>query len=647
MTPRNSSDGRRRSVSGSVRKRPRTATGCERDAADTTREWTGIRRRCYPFRSHRSTIAKGVAMRFAIDALHRNTIPRRVPWVLLAVLLAAAFVRLWGTPYGLPHIYHTDEIFEVKRALKLGAGQFDLERSFKGGLYLLLFPAYGFYFVGLKLAGAVQSRLDFLVLFFENPTGFWLIGRVMVALIGTLNVFLVYLLGKRLGGDRTGWVAAAALAVATDHVWSSHFITVDVLMVTLLTLALLAILSIERTGRIRSYVLAGTIAALATMTKLPGILIILPLLVAHAARAHREGRGLIHGLADRRLLAAAVAFLAATAVANPSFFPAFAGFAGRRLGIVPAVSASAGLADPFAVRTENTWVFYVGALRRSLGYPFLVVALAGTVYALWRRTAMGIGLVVFTLATYVAICMPAEAQYVYRRYSLPMQLALVVLGARLLDQAFRRFRVAPWLATAGVLAILALPLADITKTGVMLSRKDTRTIAKEWVEANIPAGSKIVVAGRGYECSTMTAPLRNLPSNVEAIQKAYAKTKAGWTPGTAQGELKGLFHKAAIKSLQGKIAYDLMFISAETFPQRRLDHYLESGAEYIIINPDWYAKFLSGVNYRRFPVVGDFYRDITASDRVRLRMRFEPHGGPGPVLEIYQVLSDRMSAASV
>jgi hypothetical protein len=430
-------------------------------------------------------------------------------------------------------------------------------------------------------------------------------------------------------------------------VWSSHFITVDVLMVTLLTLALLGILSIERTGRMRSYVLAGTFAALATMTKLPGILIVLPLLAAHTARALREGHGSVRGLLDRRLFAAGVAFLAATVVANPGFFPAFGGFVARRLGIVPVMSASAGLADPFAVRTDNTWVFYADALRRSLGYPFLVAALAGTVLALWRRTAMGVGLVVFTLATYAAICLPAEAQYVYRRYSLPMQLGLVILGARFLELAFQRFRVAGWLATSGVLAMLALPLADTTKTGVMLSRKDTRTIAKEWVEANIPAGSKIVVAGRGYESSTLTVPLRNLPSNVAAIQKLYGETKAGWTPGTAQGELKGLFHKAAIRALEGKTAYDLMLISAETFPQQRLDHYLEKGAEYIVINPDWYAKFLSGVNYRRFPVVGDFYRDITASDRIRLRMRIEPHGGPGPVLEIYQVLSDRMSAANV
>jgi hypothetical protein len=54
---------------------------------------------------------------------------------LLLIILGAFALRIWGIDFGLPHIYHTDEWFEVKRALKLGVGVFDFERVAKGGYF--------------------------------------------------------------------------------------------------------------------------------------------------------------------------------------------------------------------------------------------------------------------------------------------------------------------------------------------------------------------------------------------------------------------------------------------------------------------------------------------------------------------------------
>jgi len=45
----------------------------------------------------------------------------------------ALTLRLLAVGYGLPHIYSTDEGFEVHRALKLGAGAFEFHRVSKGG----------------------------------------------------------------------------------------------------------------------------------------------------------------------------------------------------------------------------------------------------------------------------------------------------------------------------------------------------------------------------------------------------------------------------------------------------------------------------------------------------------------------------------
>jgi hypothetical protein len=235
------------------------------------------------------------------------------------------------------------------------------------------------------------------------------------------------------------------------------------------------------------------------------------------------------------------------------------------------------------------------------------------------------------------ISQPSKDVHVYARYALPVELILVLLAAEVLDRGLVRCRVDPRLLPLVVVAFIAIPLYRSIVQDVGLSRRDTRTVAAEWIEANIPAGSKIVISGRGYEAATGTAPLKNLPSNVTAIMGIYGDRDAERRVGSSVAELKGTFRRAAIQALSGKKCYDLILISAETFPQQRLDHYIRKGAEYIVVDPVWYAKFLHGINHERFPVVGDFYQDILDSDRLRLLKRFEPGPRPGPVLEVYRV----------
>ncbi len=59
--------------------------------------------------------------------------------VLIAILLAAFVLRVWGASFGLPFVYHPDEGFEVNRALQLGTGEFDFNffRMVKGGYFYL------------------------------------------------------------------------------------------------------------------------------------------------------------------------------------------------------------------------------------------------------------------------------------------------------------------------------------------------------------------------------------------------------------------------------------------------------------------------------------------------------------------------------
>jgi len=55
-----------------------------------------------------------------------------------------------------------------------------------------------------------------------------MIGRTWVALFGVATVYMAWLIGRRVAGERAGLLAAAVLAVVPMHAVHSHFTTVDV-----------------------------------------------------------------------------------------------------------------------------------------------------------------------------------------------------------------------------------------------------------------------------------------------------------------------------------------------------------------------------------------------------------------------------------
>ena len=71
---------------------------------------------------------------------------RAAIYSLLAVLSIALGLRLWGISFGLPYDFTADEVHEIVRALKLGAGEYSWTPG-KGGLYLFLFAEYGLLYV--------------------------------------------------------------------------------------------------------------------------------------------------------------------------------------------------------------------------------------------------------------------------------------------------------------------------------------------------------------------------------------------------------------------------------------------------------------------------------------------------------------------
>jgi hypothetical protein len=141
-------------------------------------------------------------------------------------------------------------------------------------------------------------------------------------------------------------------------------------------------------------------------------------------------------------------------------------------------------------------IAFVDRLWHGLG-PALIIALAGIVVALVRRSRTDLVLVAFVVV-YFADLMTLRAHF--DRYTLPLVPPLATLAGR--------FR-----ALAPVtLLLLVIPLTSAIRDDKRLTRTDTRVVAARWIATHVPAGTPVAA-----DPSTATvSDLRVLPLQLPA-----------------------------------------------------------------------------------------------------------------------------------
>jgi hypothetical protein len=398
-----------------------------------------------------------------------------------ALLLGAFLLRIWGVRHGLPYAYNADENAHfVPRAIGLfghdwNPGYFVNPPGFTYLLHALFAVWYG-------------GREGVSSTFAADPTEVWVLSRALVAVLGTLGVWLLYLFGARLFDRRTGLLAAGLLAVAFLPVFYSHLALNDVPTLVPICLALWAAAGVLRHGRRRDYLLAGVGLGLAAATKYTGGIVLVPLLLAAAAQAAPGARGAV----VRGLALAGVAALAAFLAANPYALLDFEAF---REGLSHQSDASADTVGKLGLTHDNGYTYYLGAFGWGLGWVPLAAAAAGVVL-LWRRDRPALAFLLLAPVAFV-LFMGSQERY-FGRWLLPVFPFVAVLAAAgamaLVDLvSARRPHLRPAILALAVVALGAQGLTYSLHSGLVLSRADTRNLAREWLVQNVPVGTKIVV----------------------------------------------------------------------------------------------------------------------------------------------------------
>ncbi len=409
---------------------------------------------------------------------------RRLVWAALAlVLLLALGLRLWGIRQGLPYAYNSDEDAHfVPRAI----GMLTLGWN---PHYFANPPAYTD-LLRLVFAAWFGGRAGVSHTFATNPTAVFTLARVCAALLGTLAVWLLYLAGARLFDRGVALLAAALEAVAFLPVFYAHLALNDVPTLAPLTLSLLGTAGVLRKGRARDYLIAGVGLGFGCATKYTAGIVLLPLLAAAAGQyleAPSGGRRVVVGL----VLAGAAA-LAAFLVADPYSVLDFHAF---EQGLAHQSSLSGEAQGKLGAPRESGLVYYLWSLTWGLGWVPAVAALAGAVMVWWRERKLGWALVPAPLL--YLLFMGSEGRY-FGRWLLPIFPLLCLLAAFAALQCARALarrvpRLRPVLAAIAVGALCAQGLVYSVHSGLILSRADTRSLARAWMVAHVPIGAKVVV----------------------------------------------------------------------------------------------------------------------------------------------------------
>ncbi|MDX6718462.1 MAG: hypothetical protein QOJ63_716, partial [Solirubrobacteraceae bacterium] len=391
-------------------------------------------------------------------------------------------LRVWGVGHGLPYAYNADENAHfVTRAIGLFGHGWDPN-------YYVNPPAYT-YLAHLLLGAWYGGRAGVSNTFAADPTQIWILTRVLAAVLGTLAIWLTYLAGARFVDRRVGLLAAGIFTVSFLPVFYSKLALNDVPTLAPVCLALWGIAGVLRLGRRRDYAIAGLGLGLACATKYTGGIVLVPLVAACAVRLGSRGEraGAVRGIALAGVVAL-VAFL----VANPYALLNFDAFAN---GLTHQSDASGDSAGKLGLTQKNGYLYYLWSFGWGLGWVPLAFAAAGAV-RLWFADRRLLSVLLPAVVLFV-LFMGSQERY-FGRWLMPVLPLVCILAAyaafELADRGGRLWpALKPTFVVATVVAVCAQGFVYSLHSGLVMSREDTRNLARDWMVAHVPLGTKIVV----------------------------------------------------------------------------------------------------------------------------------------------------------
>jgi hypothetical protein len=417
-------------------------------------------------------------------------------WVLGAIVALGVILRVWGMTFGLPYMTNPDEGAVIFNALRfLHSGNLSPDFFHWPSLILYLHAAlYAIYFLFGRLSGRFESvddlalpdQLAMAVGKAAMPEQF-ILGRAMSVAFGVLAVIAVYGVCRQMHAGRlAGWIAALFLSVEPVNVRYSQIIRPDIAAVFFAVASMFFALKILDDPRPRHYLLAGAFAGLAASSKYNAALIFVSIFVAHFFCF--QPRGLLR----KEIIFAAMASAGAFFLGTP-----FALLEPQRFLLQGLFADAIHYATGHAGAEGNSLQWYVSFLWSDLG-GILVLALGQFVLTLARRDSKGWALFSFALVYFGFVNLYQVHFDATILPAIPFLFAAAALFLvevyNFLIHQFSQQSAASPMALGALVIVLALPMLSMTVANdTRLLLPDGRDTAREWIDANLPVGSRIAL----------------------------------------------------------------------------------------------------------------------------------------------------------
>lgn len=465
----------------------------------------------------------------------------------LAVLVLAAILRFGGLSHDLHEgrVYHPDAPKQIRAIQQFYAGEYYRHIGLKDyDGYPLLHAHLVEY--ACRIAEPIRRSMLALMGIPPDPKGllatdvlYWLV-LLMNAALSTAGVAIVFRIGRESIGPAAGWIAALLLAVSPADITAAHMATGDVTTAFFATLSLLYALRVFRLGHTRDYVLCTAMATLAFAAKYYSATAFFTLALAHLAR-----QGITHPTrwfdapSLRKIGLCAVTGIAALFLAVPALFTHFVPqlvdiwdammLSTQRF---PASMADAGRGAKFLYSMRVN----LPDLSRCLSVMVPAVAAVCLVTPLRRDARVWLLLVGPVLYVFLAVGSRGPVNAVYHSSITPALFLLVGLCSA------RAWQLpSPWQAIGRVaacavpIAAVALLLPDALREVHFSRHMDTRRLAEQWVDENVPRTFRLhdgrytferawtdfpLAQPRGHlAASSELDPLRNVPNFVIPLKR--------------------------------------------------------------------------------------------------------------------------------
>ncbi len=231
-------------------------------------------------------------------------------------------------------------------------------------------------------------------------------------------------------------------------------------------------------------------------------------------------------------------------------------------------------------------------------------------------------LIAFPLSYYLVM---GSTQHYFARYALPLVPFIVLFAADFIVVtyawlAIKNRPVALVITTVLILGALTVPLLDSIQHDVLLTQIDTRTLAKQWIEVNIPSGAKIAADW------PIHTPYLSSTSRVSTTQpgKVYDINYVGGT-GLSDHTLDWYRQQGFEYLIASSFVYDIPLV----FPKQDADR----KAFYLLLQKQ--LPLIKEFSGGRDGVDPPFLFDEIYGPAISLWQRERP----GPTLKIYQLAS--------